>query len=65
MSNNKYFDFDLPDMLARQIEEYKNDPNPLNRDLYQDEIRSLARLMENPDQEDAIIEYFCRKCNNP
>lgn len=41
MANNKYFDFDLPQQLIDQIEEYKNDPNPLNADLYQDEIRSF------------------------
>ena len=30
MANNKYFDFDLPQQLIDQIEEYKNDPNPLH-----------------------------------
>lgn len=65
MPNNKYFDFDLPEQLLAIIEEYKDDKNPLNRDLYQDEIRSLARYLENEEQEESVIEYFCRKAKCP
>ena len=65
MANNKYFDFDLPQQLIDQIEEYKNDPNPLNADLYQDEIRSLSRLLDDESQGEEVIEYFWRKCRRP
>ena len=65
MANNKYFDFNLPQQLIDQIEEYKSDPNPLNADLYQDEIRSLSRLLNYESQGEKVIEYFCRKCRQP
>ena len=65
MLNNKYFNFDLPEQLLDVIEEYKNDKNPLNSDLYQDEIRSLARYLENEEQEESVIDYFCRKVMQP
>ena len=65
MANNKYFDFNLPQQLIDQIEEYKSDPNPLNADLYQDEIRSLSRLLNDESQGEKVIEYFSRKCRQP
>ena len=65
MANNKYFDFNLPQQLIDQIEEYKSDPNPLNADLYQDEIRSLSRLLNDESQGEKVIEYFCIKCRQP
>lgn len=65
MANNKYFDFDLPPQLLSMIDEYKKNINPLNKDLYQDEIRSLARYLDNEEQEDSVIDYFCRKGMHP
>lgn len=61
MYNNEYFDFNLPQMLLDCIEEYKKDTNPLHKDLYQDEIRSLCRELDDDDKENEVIEYFCRK----
>lgn len=65
MYNNKYFDFNLPTMLLNLLEEYKKDENPLHKDLYQDEIRSLCRDLDDDDKENEVIEYFCRKGNRP
>lgn len=65
MSNNKYFDFDLPQCLIDMIEEYKNDKNPLHVDLYQEEIRSLARYLDDEEQEDEVIDYFYRRGMRP
>lgn len=64
MSNNKYFDFDLPEIMLKMIEEYKKDTNPLHEDLYQCEIKSLARDLSE-DQEEEVIDYFYRKRNRP
>lgn len=65
MSNNIYFNFDLPLQLLKQLEEYKNDPSSLHKDLYQDEIRSLSRMLDDEEQEEAVIDYFCRKGKRP
>lgn len=65
MSNNKYFDFDLPKSLLDMIEEYKADTNPLHADLYQCEIYSLARLLDDEEQEDEVIDYFYRRRIRP
>lgn len=65
MSNNIYFNFDLLLQLLKQLEEYKSDPSPLHKDLYQDEIRSLSRMLDDEEQEEAVIEYFCRKGKRP
>ena len=61
MYNNDYFDFDLPQELIDCIERYKENTNPLRKDLYQDEIRSLCRELDDDDKENEVIEYFCRK----
>lgn len=64
MSNNPYFDFDLTEDLLKMIEEYKNDPSPLHKDLYQCEIRSLARDLTE-EQDEIVTDYFYRKGKRP
>lgn len=63
--NNPYFDFDLPRQLLDFLEQYKEEANVYNSDLYMDEIRSLSRYLDDEEQEDAVIEYFCRKRKRP
>lgn len=65
MVNNKYFNFDLPSQLLDMLERYKREGNALNKDLFQDEIRSLARYLEDEEQEDKVIDYFCRRGIKP
>lgn len=65
MANNKYFNFDLPAPLMDMIEEYKKKGNSLNKDLYQDEIRSLSRYIGDEEKENIVIDYFCRKGKKP
>lgn len=65
MSNNKYFDFDLPQLLLDVLEEYKKEENPLNWDLYQDEIRSDSRMLDDEEQGEQVIDYFCRQRRRP
>lgn len=65
MANNAYFDFDLPIQLIDMIEEYKECGNSLNQDLYQDEIRSLSRYLDDDEKEKKVIDYFCKRCMKP
>lgn len=65
MSNNKYFDFDLPKQLLEMIDEYKREGTELNKDLYQDEIRSLSRYLDDEEQGEQVIDYFCREGRRP
>ncbi len=65
MANNIYFDFDLPVQLMDMIEKYKANGNSLNKDLYQDEIRSLSRYLDNDEKEKKVIDYFCKRGRRP
>ncbi len=65
MANNTYFDFDLPVQLIDMIEKYKEYGNSLNQDLYQDEIRSLSRYLDDDEKEKKVIAYFCKRGMKP
>lgn len=65
MANNPYFDFDLPIQLLKFLKEYKEESNEYNRDLYRDEIRSLSRYLDDEEEGEEVIEYFCRQGKMP
>lgn len=57
------FDFDLPVELEEEVHELEKAivEHPTIVDCLQDEIRSLARLFDDEDKEEQVIDFFCRR----
>lgn len=56
-------DFDIPELLQKDIDALEEGVrnNVLYVDCLQDEVRGSSRTLGNEEQENIIIDYYCRK----